>query len=271
MAVDYDRHVAPFHAPFANRVLDDVHLRSGERVVDVGCGTGMLTLAAASSLGPRGVALGIDVARGMVAQARQNAARSGIPTVAFLRMDARNLAWRDSSMDAVVSCLGLPFIGWRGFFAEAYRVLHPGGRIVACEWAGGGTAVTRIFRELLNRAEAGNPPQDILRLEEARACLREIAPQDNPSPDEWPTALASLGFRDPRCVRETIEREFPAPDDYIAYMGAFADIGWRLTSMGSAAQITFRREFASAVRPFRKGSRLVVPGDVLIYIASKPA
>ena len=70
------------------RLLEMAELRSGEKILDVSCGTGMVTFRAAEGVGPEGKVLGTDISQTMIDTAREEAARRGLSHVTFERMDA---------------------------------------------------------------------------------------------------------------------------------------------------------------------------------------
>ncbi len=152
-AASYDPLVEPFDAfasrfcaPFAEHIVTLSAVAPTDRVLDVGCGTGIVALRVAPVV-PRGQILGVDLSDGMLQTARTKATRAGFHHVGFQKMDAEALHLEDQSFDAVLSLFALThFPDPLTALNEMYRVLVPGGRLVL--GVGGGPL-------LLSRAGVG--------------------------------------------------------------------------------------------------------------------
>ncbi|HYM40979.1 MAG TPA: methyltransferase domain-containing protein [Thermoplasmata archaeon] len=269
MAPGYESSVARYHAPFVQRVLDAANPRPGERVLDIGCGAGDLTLEAARRVGIPGCVVGIDVAEGMIAVAQSRAAAAGVGNAVFRVMDVRRVAYPEASFDTAVSCLGLPFFDWGSCFRQVHRVLRAGGRFAFVEWTGKGTPTGRAFFEILERFRSAQRPPGVERIREARRVLRESPMAQAGDPKTVRPLIEEAGFEVVRCAPETLTRVFPSIDSYIGYMAAFGDVGQELTAMSSDARAAFRRELAARVASSFNVSELIVSSEVLVCVAGR--
>lgn len=116
-------------------LLERLGLREGERVLELGSGTGELAARMAAAVGPGGSVLATDVAAGMVDLCRQTLA--GVPHASVAQVDAAATGLPDEQFDAAAFVMGLMFVVEQERAAqELRRVLRPGGRAVVTTWAG---------------------------------------------------------------------------------------------------------------------------------------
>ena len=117
-------------------VVEMAKIQPGDKVLDVGCGTGSLTLTAERYAGSSGSIFGIDASPEMVAAARKKAKRSGSRVIFDLGL-IEKLAFPDATFDAVINRLmvhHLPDDIKRRGFAEIFRVLKPGGLLFIADF-----------------------------------------------------------------------------------------------------------------------------------------
>ena len=143
---------------FRARTLDLGALKSGERVLDVGCGTGVLARLAARRVGPSGRVIGIDPGPRMIAAAQKKAEREG-SRAGFELGVAEALHFPDESFDAafIIFVLHhLPHEVQQVALIEIERVLVPGGRLVAVDVEAPALGARRLLPAMFKRFMGAN-------------------------------------------------------------------------------------------------------------------
>jgi ubiquinone/menaquinone biosynthesis C-methylase UbiE len=119
--------------PVADILIDRASPAAGERIIDVGCGSGATTIAFAQKVGPSGHALGIDVSGPMLARARQSAPPQ-LP-VDFVLADATIYPFDPASSDLLASRFGVMFFADpAASFANMRKALRRSGRLAFACW-----------------------------------------------------------------------------------------------------------------------------------------
>jgi ubiquinone/menaquinone biosynthesis C-methylase UbiE len=157
---------APVFGEFAAEVVRRAAPKPGERLLDVGTGTGTALLLCAPLIGPEGRAVGIDRSQQMAERAKHAAASAG-PAVRVLQMDATALDFPDEWFDVVVSNCGIPFMGLTQALSEIRRVLKPGGRLSWSDWHIDQVAAARILDDVFAKHKTHSPSGRLRRLREA--------------------------------------------------------------------------------------------------------
>jgi arsenite methyltransferase len=106
-------------------------LKPGETVLDLGSGAGFDCFLAANQVGKNGKIIGVDMTPAMISKARQNAKKGEYTNVEFRLGEIENLPAADNSVDVIISNCVINLAPDKAkVFAEAYRVLKPGGRFM---------------------------------------------------------------------------------------------------------------------------------------------
>lgn len=118
---------------FRQATLDLARIQAGEQILEVGCGTGTLTLAAGAKAGPQSQVTGVDIAPDMIETARRKALKAGLK-VQFQVGRIEAIPFPDGQFDLVLSSLMLHHIhgdaAKQQGMQEILRVLKPGGRLL---------------------------------------------------------------------------------------------------------------------------------------------
>jgi ubiquinone/menaquinone biosynthesis C-methylase UbiE len=121
--------------PAQDRLLELADIQNGEKVLDLACGTGLVSFRAAADAGKEGMVLGTDISDKMIEFAMAIGKEKNLSNVKFQRMDAEDLLLTAQSFDVVLCALGLMYMpNPLKAMREIYRVLRPGGRAVAAVW-----------------------------------------------------------------------------------------------------------------------------------------
>jgi ubiquinone/menaquinone biosynthesis C-methylase UbiE len=138
---------------FREKLLRFAALQWGESVLDIGCGTGTLAIAAKRQVGPAGAVSGVDASPEMLTRAEKKARRSGLE-VSFKNGLAQSLPFPAARFDVVLSTVmlhHLPKNSRREMAAEVRRVLKPGGRVVVIDFGRTGQDRKSIFDHIHGR------------------------------------------------------------------------------------------------------------------------
>ncbi len=133
------------HAPRATQALEQLPLRPGQHVADLGCGEGWASRWLAERVGAQGRVVGVDGSEAMLAQARQRP----LPGLRYQLGSLLDLPFPDGSLDHVFSMEALYYVDLDEALAEAARVLRPGGWLVACTDFYGEHAASHAWPEQL--------------------------------------------------------------------------------------------------------------------------
>jgi SAM-dependent methyltransferase len=218
-ADDFDRSVRAHH----ERLLTTAAVRPGDRVLDVGCGTGQVTIDVAR-VATAGSALGVDLSAAMLDVARHRAEADGLRNVAFDQVDAQVHPFGAAAFDLAVSRTGAMFFGDPvAAFTNIARALRPGGRLVLVTWQS--PARNEWFREITTALAAGRQPP--------APPAGAPGPFSLSDPERIRDVLGASGYRDVACEGTSADMWF-GDDGEGAYGFVLGLLGWMLEGLPDA-------------------------------------
>jgi SAM-dependent methyltransferase len=237
---------------------------AGEKVLEIGCGTGAFTVPLAEAVGERGAVLGADISAAMLAAARQRLAGTGLRNVSLVEADAQTHEFAPGCFDLVTSRFGVMFFADpAAAFANLLRAVRPEGRLCFACWA------------LLEDNRHWLIPYEVV--------LRHLGP---PAPKP-PRAPGPMAFADPDYVRSflgtagwaAIEIHRETPDiiastaqeeaEHACIMGPSG----RLIDEKQPDQVTretIQAEIEEAFAAALRGGNTRLPSTVLLVTARRP-
>lgn len=131
----YDHPANTFWGRYGRRTVERLQLASGERVLDVCCGSGASAIPAAEIVGAEGSVVGVDLAENLLELARAKAKQRGLTNIQFQSGDLMHLPFEDESFDTVVCVFGIFFVpDMEAAMLELKRVVRNGGRVAITTW-----------------------------------------------------------------------------------------------------------------------------------------
>jgi SAM-dependent methyltransferase len=256
-AVDYyEASWAAQLKPAQDALLALADLRPGERVLDVACGTGLVTFRAADAVTPTGRVLATDISDKMVQHTAQEAARRGYAHVECRRMGAESLDVPDDSFDAVLCALGLMYVP---DVAGAMREMR---RVLASEPASGhaGRAVAAVWG---TRAKCGWA--DIFPIVEARV-QSDVCPMffQLGTGDSMAQCFRQAGFRDVVVERVSTDLLYDSGDAAADAAFAGGPVAMAYSRFDEETRAGARADYIASIDAYRDGEGYRIPGEFVI-------
>jgi ubiquinone/menaquinone biosynthesis C-methylase UbiE len=254
----YGRHLVPaMFASWAPLLIEDADLRSGEQVLDVACGTGVLTRLAAERVGKTGRVVGLDLNAGMLSVARSSSPFTGA-AIEWCEASALAMPLPSASFDVVLCQQGLQQCPDRPTaVAEMHRVLHTSGRMVASVWgklerSPGMAALVEALEKHVSVAAANN--------RRAPFALSDAA--------ELNSLIVHVGFRDVSVKTLVGTARFPSIAKFVEYQLAATP----LSTLGGISDDTFDAviyDVSTVLRAYVTDGSLTFPMEAHVVTARK--
>jgi len=254
--LDYDRFWQRQLEPARARLLARAALRRGERVLDLACGTGLVTFPAAVAVGPDTPIVGTDISQEMVEFCRRAAADRGLAHARFERMEAETIAFPDASFDVVLCGLGLMYVtDFEGTVREMYRVLAPGGRLVAAVWGQRDRCVLADIFSIVDRRVRTDVCPMFFHLGTGSVLAR---------------LFQLAGFVDVEEERLTTQLLYTSDEDACGAAFAGGPVAMAYSRFDERTRAEAHAEYLESIAAFRRDGAYEIPGEFVIASGVRP-
>lgn len=247
---EYEKYWRQQLQPAQVRLIALADLRAGERVLDIACGTGLVTFPAAHAVGSSGRVVATDISQEMVNRARDDARTRGLANVTFERMDAEELQIEPGSIDVALCALGLMYVpDPLKALAEMRRVLAPGGRAVAAVWGA--------------RARCGWA--EIFPIVDRRVAS-EVCPMffQLGTGDMLQNQMQAAGFTRVRVDRIATTLEYSSASDALGAAFAGGPVALAYSHFDDRVREDAHIEYLASIDPYKRGDGYAVPGEFVV-------
>ncbi len=255
-ASDYEPGWAQQIRPAQETLLAQAAIVPGERVLDVACGTGLVSFDAARAAGPDGFVLGTDVSDAMVEVATREAVRAGLAHVRFVRQDAEAPVETGSAFDVALCSLGLMYVPDPTLALRRMReVVRPGGRVVAAVWGA--------------RARCGWA--DIFPIVDARV-QSDVCPMffQLGTGDTLARTFTAAGLEAVTTERLQVSLLYTSPDEALRAAFAGGPVALAYGRFDPATRDSAHAEYLASIEPFREGDGYAIPGEFVVSKGMRP-
>jgi ubiquinone/menaquinone biosynthesis C-methylase UbiE len=239
--------------PAHDLMLDMAALRPGERVLDVACGTGLVSLRMALAVGPGGAVVGTDLSGEMIGEARRIAAERKLANTSFERADAEAMPFGPATFDVAVCGLGLMYVPDPiSALGEMRRLLKPGGRAAAAVWGA---------RRNCGWAE-------IFPITDARVAS-DVCPMffHLGTEDMLAHAFTAAGFVEVRLVRLATTLCYAGAEDALAAAFRGGPVALAYSRFDDATRRAVHAEYLDSIAAWRAGDGYRIPGEFVVAAA----
>lgn len=241
--------------PAQERLLETADLKTGENVLDISCGTGLVTFPIAKAVSPYGKVTGIDLSEGMIEKASSEAKELGITHVSFEHMDAEELDLPDSSFDVAINSLGLMYYPDPGkAVSEMYRVLKSDGRAAALVWGRrSACGWAEIFPIVDRRVQSDVCP-----------LFFQLGTGEN-----LHKAFEKSGFENVKSERLDVTLSYETDEEAIiaAFLGGAVAMAYRKFDEKTKEEV--HAEYLESIAQYHNGSAYEIPGEFVIVSGRK--
>ena len=236
--------------PAQDLLLKIAAIQPGEKVLDIACGTGLVSFRAAEQAGLKGYVLATDISDRMIEAARGISKERSATNIDFERMDAEQLTIPNESFDVVICALGLMYVPDPLLaLNEMRRVLKPGGRIVAAVWGERGHCGWADIFEIVDRRVSSEVCPMFFQLGTA---------------NRLDLYFQKAGFESVRSERISTSLLYASADDACGAAFEGGPVALAYHKFSEQVKQEARSEYVQSISLFKNDAGYAVPGEFVV-------
>jgi len=243
-----------FIGPWAPGLVALAALKPGECVLDVACGTGLVTRLAAPEVGPTGQVTGLDINANMLIVARSLALLPGA-SVTWVEGDAGAMDFSNASFDVILCQQGLQFFPHKdAALREMHRVLVPGGRVLLSVWKSAGPYNVAVAEALERHAGV-------------ETATKYRASRMVPNAEELQRLLVDAGFRAIHIRPSAMTMRLPSLKSFVLGHLSGGTVAGAVAALSEDQRAALAKQVILALQPYADGDGVAVPDEIHIAMA----
>lgn len=241
--------------PAHDKLFETANIHSGEKIIDVASGTGLISFRALRTTGESGFVLGTDISDKMVDISNAIAIENNLSNIRFERMDAEELKVNNEEFDLALCALGLMYFPDPvNALKEMYRTLKPGGRCVVAVWG--------------NRSSCGW--KDIFEIVDKRVSS-EVCPMffNTGNDGVLKKSMEASGFKNISIEKINSSLHYNSGEEACTAAFEGGPVALAYFKFNDEIKKEAQNEYLDSIKKYREGNTYSVPGSFVLGIGFK--
>lgn len=241
--------------PAQKKLLELANIRKGDRIIDIACGTGLVSFPAAEQTGDKGFVMANDISDKMVETGTAIAKEKKLSNISFRRMDAEELQVEDNSYDIALCALGfMYFPDPLKAFKEMHRSLKPGGHAVVAVWGRRKNCGWAEVFEIVDKRVT------------SEVCPMFFNLGNEGTLDQY---MQAGGFKNITVERINTLLDYSSDEEACGAAFLGGPVALAYSKFSDVIKKEACKEYIGSINAFREGDRYHVPGEFVVAIGYK--